>query len=182
LQQLQQIGIGGSGVRTFSVPGVEHCVDENRQERIIDAVTGQPLQIGAEYVQKDKTELPDLDSLTASDALVVLPQTSAAKIAKTLLATMIKPVQADRILEEVTRFETLDLYFRPVYAFEFVWKPKNKTGVAEIDGVTGVLGNGKALHAKSEKLTSREGLFDINESTATSIMPSATSNVRLVVE
>jgi hypothetical protein len=180
LSQLgQQIGMGNT-VRTFTLAGVEHCIDENRQVQYLDAVNGQPLQLGADFVQKDKTEVVDLSPLATGDVLVVVPQLSAAKIAKSVLASMIKPIQADKILEETVAIETLDLYFRPIYAFEFAWKPKNKTGVAEFDAVTGVMTSGKALHTKSDKDITRESLFDINAETVTALIPAAAGNVQLV--
>jgi hypothetical protein len=178
---LQQIGLGGA-LRTFSVPGVEHCVDESRQERILDAVTGQPAPLTADFLAREKVEVSDLEALLNEEALVVPPQTTAAPIVKPLLAAMIKPIQADRVTEEVARIDTLDLYFRPLYAFEFAWKPKNKTGVAEFDAITGAMTTGKAVHARSERPLSRETLFDINASTVTTLMPSATISARLVVE
>jgi len=178
---LKQLGLSGA-TRTFSVPGVEHCIDENRQERVLDAATGQPAQIVADYVNKEKTEVADLNELLSGEALVVPPQTKSTQIVKSILASMIKPIQADKILEESARIDTLDLYFRPIYAFEFAWKPKNKTGVAEFDAVTGAMSGGKALHAKSDKPVSREGLFDINAETVTSILPAATTNVKLIGE
>jgi hypothetical protein len=180
LSQLgQQIGLGNT-VRTFTLAGVEHCIDENRQVQYLDAVTGQALQVGADFVQKDKTEVTDLTPLSTGDVLVVVPQLSAAKIARSVLASMIKPIQADKILEETVAIETLDLYFRPIYAFEFAWKPKNKTGVAEFDAVTGVMISGKALHTKSDRDITRESLFDINAETVTSLIPAAAGNVQLV--
>ena len=180
LSQLgQQIGMSNT-VRTFTLAGVEHCIDENRQVQYLDAVNGQPLQLGADLVQKEKTEVVDLAPLATGDVLVVVPQLSAAKIARSVLASMIKPIQADKILEETISIETLDLYFRPIYAFEFAWKPKNKTGVAEFDAVTGVMTSGKALHTKSDKDITRESLFDINAETVTSLIPTAAGNVQLL--
>ncbi len=180
LSQLgQQIGLSNT-VRTFTLAGVEHCIDENRQVQYLDAVNGQALQVGADFVQKDKTEVTDLTPLSTGDVLVVVPQLSAAKIARSVLASMIKPIQADKILEETVAIETLDLYFRPIYAFEFAWKPKNKTGVAEFDAVTGVMISGKALHTKSDRDITRESLFDINAETVTSLIPAAAGNVQLV--
>ena len=70
----QQIGLSGAA-RTISLPGVEHCVDENRQERYLDAVNGQVLQLGADYARKDKTEVHDLSELAVGEVLVVPPQT-----------------------------------------------------------------------------------------------------------
>ena len=180
LSQLgQQIGLSNT-VRTFTLAGVEHCIDENRQVQYLDAVNGQALQVGADYVQKEKTEVTDLSPLSTGDVLVVVPQLSAAKIARSVLASMVKPIQADKILEEIVEIETLDLYFRPIYAFEFAWKPKNKTGVAEFDAVTGVMTSGKALHTKSDKDITREILFDINSESVTSLIPGAAGNVQLV--
>lgn len=175
----QQIGLSNT-VRTFTLAGVEHCIDENRQVQYLDAVNSQALPLGADYVQKDRTEVTDLSPLSTGDVLMVVPQLSAAKIARSVLASMIKPIQADKILEETTEIEALDLYFRPIYAFEFAWKPKNKTGVAEFDAVTGVMTSGKALHTRSDKDLTRESLFDINAETVTSLIPTAAGNVQLV--
>ena len=181
LQQLgQQLGMG-SVVRTFSVPGVEHCIDENRQERYIDAANGQPLQLAADFVARDKTEVTDLSPLASGEVLVVSPQLSASKVAKNLLSSMVKQIQADKMLEETTEIQTLDLYFRPIYAFEFAWKAKNKTGVAEFDAVTGALNaGGKALHARSDTSITRDSLFDINAETVTALIPTVAGGVKLV--
>lgn len=180
LSQLgQQMGLSGTA-RSFTVPGVEHCIDENRQEQYLDAVNGQLLQLGAEYAQKDKTEVTDLSPLATDEVLVVAPQLSATKVAKQVLTAMTKQIQADKFLEEATHIEALDLYFRPVYAFEFAWKPKNKTGVAEFDAVTGNMISGKALHTRSDKAITREELFDINADTVTGLIPTAAGNVKLV--
>jgi hypothetical protein len=181
LQQIgQQIGIAGNVTRTFSVPGVEYCVDENRQERFLETVAGQAVQAGADYVKKDKTELTDLSALTAEGALVATPQMTASKVLRTLLATMAKQIQADNVIEEATTVETCDLYFRPVFAFELAWRPKNKVAVAEFDGVTGAMvGNGKVLRTGGTMLAP-EALFDINADNIASLFPSTVGNVKLV--
>lgn len=176
---LQQIGIGGAA-RSFMLSGVEDCVDENKQERFLDAATGQVLQPAAEYAQKDKSEIVDLALLTAGDSIIVPPQQSASKIAKVLLATMVKQIQADRILEDTVEINTLDLYFRPIYAFEFTWKPKNKTAIAEFDAATGSMITGKVARGKADKPITKEELFDINTETVTSLVPTTAGNVKLV--
>jgi hypothetical protein len=144
---------------------VEYCIDENRQERFLDAVNNQALTAGADYVKKDKMELTDLAGLETGEVIVLSPQLTAAKVVKSLLATMVKQVQADQVLEESTTIETLDLYFRPVYAFELAWRPKNKTAVAEFDGATGSMTAGKTMRTGNAALTP-ETLFDITAETA----------------
>ncbi len=180
LQQIgQQIGIAGNVTRTFGVPAVEYCVDENRQERFLEVAAGQAVQNGADYVKKDKTELTDFAALSAGGALVATPQMTASKVLRTLLATMTKQIQADKTLEEGTIVETCDLYFRPVYAFELAWRPKNKTAVAEFDGVTGAMINGKVMRSGGAMLAP-EALFDINADNIASLFPSTVSDVHLV--
>lgn len=180
LQQIgQQIGISNTA-RTFSLPGVESCIDENRQERYLDAATGQAVAAGADYLKKDKTELTDFSVLSAAGALIVAPQMTASKVLRSLLATMVKQIQADKMLEEATTIETFDLYFRPVYAFELTWRPKNKTAVAEFDGVTGAMINGKTVHTGSTAPLTPEALFDINSDSVASLFPSTVSNVQIV--
>ena len=178
LQQIgQQIGLSSTGPRTFSLPGVEYCVDENRQERFLEAVAGQALAAGVDYVRKESIELTNLADLTGGGALVVTPQLSAARIVRTLLGTMVKQIQADNILEEATTIETLNLYFRPVYAFEFAWRPKNKNAVVEFDGLTGAMANGKIV--RTGGTLSPEALFDITPDSAASLFPSFVSNVQV---
>jgi hypothetical protein len=180
LQQIgQQIGIAGNVTRTFSIPGVEYCIDENRQERFLETVGGQAVQAGADYVKKDKTEVTDLSVLTADGALVATPQMTASKVLRSLLATMAKQIQADKLLEESTIIETCDLYFRPVYAFELAWRPKNKVAVVEFDGVTGAMITGKVMRTGGTMLAP-EALFDINADSIASLFPSTVSNVQLV--
>ena len=180
LQQIgQQIGIAGNVTRTFAVPGVEYCIDENRQERFLETVTGQAVQNGPDYVRKDKTELTDLAVLSADGALTATPQMTASKVLRTMLATMAKQIQADKLLEESTMVETCDIYFRPVYAFELAWRPKNKTAVAEFDGVTGAMINGKVMRSGGAMLAPEE-LFDINAENIASLFPATVSSVQLV--
>jgi len=181
LQQIgQQIGIANTVARTFSLPGVESCLDENRQERHLDAATGQAVAAGADDLKKDKTELTDFSVLSAEGASIVAPQMTASKVLRSLLATMVKQLQADKLLEEATTVETFDLYFHPVYAYELNWRPKNKTAVVEFDGVTGAMINGKALHTEGAAPLSPEALFDINADNIASLFPSTVGNVQVV--
>ena len=180
LQQIgQQMGIAGNVTRTFAVPGVEYCIDENRQERFLETVAGQAVQNGPDYVRKDKTELTDLAVLSADGALTATPQMTASRVLRTMLATMAKQIQADQLLEESTMVEACDIYFRPVYAFELAWRPKNKTAVAEFDGVTGAMIAGKVMRSGGAMLAPEE-LFDINAENIASLFPATVSSVQLV--
>ena len=76
-------------------------------------------------------------ALATDGTIVLAPEHRASFVVRQLLGRMLKPVQADVVVEEVLTLEASDLYYRPIWAFEFHWAPKDKTGVLEIDGLTG---------------------------------------------
>ena len=67
--------------------------------------------------------------------------------------------------------EHIDLYYRPWWAFEFHWRPKDKRGVVEIDAVTGQVRQGQALMAKVQRMVTRDALFDIGADTVSLLVP-----------
>ena len=93
---------------------------------------------------------------------------------------MLKPLQADVIYEETITIETIDLYYRPLYAFEFRWKPKDKTAVAEFDGITGDMRNARALRPMLNVSITRDALFDIGADTVGMIVPGGGIAIKLV--
>jgi hypothetical protein len=84
---------------------------------------------------------------------------------------MLKPVQADTISEESMRLEHIDLYYRPWWAFEFLWKPKDKRGIVEFDALTGLMRPGQALVPKLQRMVTRDTLFDIGADTVGLLVP-----------
>jgi hypothetical protein len=165
--------------RSFSISAVEHCLEEDRQQLFADGVTGEKHDLSG-LVGGPKNEVTDLAAFTSNDtAVVISPEVRASFVVRQLLQQMLKPVQADVVHEETVKIEAIDLYYRPVYAFEFRWKPKDKTGVVEIDGATGEVRNAKALLQKLNIPISRDALFDIGADTVGMIVPGANIAVKL---
>ncbi len=128
----------------------------------------------------DRMEVTDLAEFAARDnAIVVPPEIRASFVMRQALQVMLKPVQADVIFEEVVTVEAIDLYYRPIFAFEFRWKPKDKTAVAEFDGVTGDMRNAKSLRQQMNIPISRDALFDIGADTIGMIVPGGNIAVKL---
>jgi hypothetical protein len=163
----------------FTINGVEHCTEENRQQIFVNGVSGEKEELNA-VVNGPKNEITDLGSFTSSETtMIVPPETRASFVVRQLLQPMLKPVQADVIHEETVTIEAVDLYYRPIYAFEFKWKPKDKAGVAEFDGVTGEMRNAKALLQQMNIPISRDALFDIGADTVGMLIPGANIAVKL---
>jgi hypothetical protein len=165
--------------RAITFAAVEHCREEHRQQAFFDGISGATQELSS-LVNNSRVEVTDLADFAARDnTIVVRPEIRASFVMRQALQTMLKPVQADVIFEEVVNVEAIDLYYRPIFAFEFRWKTKDKTAVAEIDGVTGEMRNAKSLRQQMNLPITRDALFDIGADTIGMIVPGGNIAVKL---
>ena len=75
--------------------------------------------------------------------------------------------------------QNVDLYYRPWWAFEFLWKPKDKKAIVELDAVTGLMRPGQALAARVTKMMNRDALFDIGADTVGLLVPGGSIAVKV---
>jgi hypothetical protein len=123
----------------------------------------------------------DLDDFQPQDAIVVPPQARATAVVRDTLIGMIKSVQADRIIEDSIGVERVDLYYRPVYAFQYRWKSKDKETIIEYDAMTGKLqAGGKTFQQYVGKFLDPEFLFDIGTETVDLLVPGGGLAIKLV--
>jgi hypothetical protein len=169
----------GPATRTFTIPALEHCRDEFVHESHADGATGAKVPDAAAVIGGAKREITDPTTLAVEGTVVVPPQHRASFIVRQLLSEMLKPVQADRMLEESLILENTDLYYRPVWAFEFHWRPKDKRGVVEIDALTGEVRQGVSLLPQLSKMVTRDALFDIGADTVGLLVPGGSIAVKV---
>jgi hypothetical protein len=170
---------GAPGRGAFVLSTVEHCRDEVRQDLYIEGVAGTPVADATALLAGPRREVADLTAAGESGAVVVPPAQHASSLVRQLMASLMKPVQADTISEESMTVEQIDLYYRPWWAFEFLWKPKDKRGVVEIDGLTGQMRPGQALMPKLQRMVNRDTLFDIGADTAGLLVPGGSIAVKV---
>ncbi|TAK05531.1 hypothetical protein EPO33_00030 [Patescibacteria group bacterium] len=122
--------------KTIGLEGVEHCVEEYREEKLIDAQTDQA---GAfeKYLARASRQIETTEELTKDGTPIVALAAKPAFLVRTVVNALIKPIKADQILDEQIAISELALYFIPVYTFEFHWKPKDKRVTVSFDGATG---------------------------------------------
>lgn len=118
--------------------GIERCVEEYREELLIDARTDAPGNYSA-YLACASHPISSTDELTADGTPIVALEAKPAFLVRKTVNALIKPIQADQILDEQIGITTLSLYFIPVYTFEFHWKAKDKRVTVSFDGATGVM-------------------------------------------
>jgi hypothetical protein len=168
---------------TIALVGLEHCREELREELYVDGLSNEPCPDLGVYLQYPTTVIAedDLDDFQPQDAIVVPPQARATAIVRDILIGMIKSVQADRIIEDSIGVERVDLYYRPVYAFQYRWKSKDKETIIEYDAMTGKLqAGGKTFQQYVGKFLDPEFLFDIGTETVDLLVPGGGLAIKLV--
>lgn len=165
--------------RQFIIEGIEHCIEEASTKVIIDAVRGQE-QDWKKYLNLDRESVSDLSKLSIDGSIVVTPEMRASAVVRRVLVSLLRPIKADVIHEVKVDVNIVDLYFRPVYAFEYKWETKGKTAVAEFDGLTGEMNfGGITLRQKVDNLMTRDLLFDVSEEAANLLIPGGGIAVRV---
>ena len=164
---------------TFTLSVMESCLDEFAHQLFSDGVSGAPVADAQAMITGPSAEVTDPATLGADETIVVPPEHRASFVVRKLLGEMMKPVQADSVEEESLVLEKTDLYYRPVYAYEFLWAPKDRRGVVEIDGLTGQLRQGQSLMPRLKRMVSRESLFDIGADTAGLLIPGGSIAVKV---
>jgi len=167
--------------RNITLSRVEHCLEANSKEIFVDAYTEKEEDF-SKYVAMSTRELAQTAELNEGNTIVLPVKVKAAYIVRKLLTEMLKPIDADEVLDETVSIDTLDLYFRPVYAFEYTWVPKNKQNVLEFDGITGEFYSGKVLREKMTEIFTEEALFEIGGEIAGFIVPGAGIPVKILQE
>lgn len=165
--------------RAFTITVMEHCVEEPAAEIFVSGVTGNPVPDGASVARGVSDEVAEPETLAADGTVVVPPEQRASFVVRSLLGELMKPVQADAVLEERMLVERIDLYYRPVRAFEFYWKPRDKRGVVEVDGLTGQVTIASSLSANIAKVLTRENVFDIGADAAGLLIPGGSIAVKV---
>ena len=197
-QQLYTIPIKGEEVRevtvlgqklrlntksgpSFTLNGIEHCVEENQMTRFFNGLSGQKADM-ERYESLTKTEITDLDHFAPEGTLVIPPQMKASAIIRLVLGEIIQPItKAQVIHEERVDIQTIELNLRPVYAFEYEWNSKGKRVVIEFDALLGDSRSGGKKWADQIKgIITHDLFFDVTADAVGIFVPGGGIAVKLV--
>lgn len=160
---------------------MEHCSQDEQDEVFVDGVSGKNNPDLSQYLSlSPQVATNKLEKLITKGSIVVPPQARVSAIMRDALSKMIKGIQADKILEEQVEVECVDLYYRPIYAFQYKWKSKNKTAIVEVDGVTGAVASGnRTFNEYLGKVLDRDFLFDLGADAAGVLIPGGSIAVKV---
>lgn len=175
----QEFDSAGGAIR---LPVTESCLQEELDENYVDGVSGKSTPGLKAYLEYGAAEVAgELKDAVAADAILVPPQARVSAIMRDSLSKMIKGIQADEILEEKVEVANMDLYYRPVYAFKYLWKAKQKEAILEIDGLTGEARTGsRVFNEYVGKMLERDFLFDVTADAVGMFVPGGSIAVKAV--
>ncbi len=192
---IYHVAVGGEVVRSVTfqktdytetnahihIPVVEHCTQDEEDEVCIDGVTSKNDMSLKDYVSLESKEVKDkIEKLVPKGSIIVPPVTRVSALMRDALAKMIKGIQADTILEEHVEVPVVDLYYHPVYAFQYRWKSKNKDAIVEVDGITGMVTSGnRTFREFFGKVLDQDFLFDIGADAAGVFVPGGSIAVKV---
>ncbi len=165
----------------FHFPVIEHCVQEESDEVFVEGVSGKANPSLKAYVALSPVVVKTtLEKTIGTDAIIVPPQSRVSGIMRDSLAKMIKGIQADTIHEESVEVTCVDLYYHPVYAFQYSWKSKGKDAIIEVDGLTGEIGTGSRVFSEyMGKVLDPNFLFDVGADAAGLLIPGGSIAVKV---
>ena len=179
-EQERPVSSNTKGGASFSLEGVEKCVEERHASYTFDGITGEKADF-SRYLTCARTEITDLEHFAPAGMLVVPPCVHATAVLRQVLAEVIQPVRAQVIHEERVDVEAIEVNFRPVYAFEYEWAVKAKRVVLEFDALTGEMhSGGKKLSNQIKSVLTRDLLFDVTADAAGMLVPGGSIAVKLV--
>ena len=177
----QRVKLNSKSTPSFTLNGVEHCVEENQMTRFFNGISGQKSDM-SRYESFTKNEITDLDHFAPEGTLVVPPQMKATAIVRQVLGEIIQPVtRAQVIHEERVDIQSIELDFHPVYAFEYEWASKGKRVVVEFDALLGdSRSGGKKWSDQIKGIVTHDLFFDVTADAVGLLVPGGGIAVKLV--
>ncbi|WP_227429740.1 hypothetical protein [Psychrobacter sp. I-STPA6b] len=164
----------------IDIPALESCHRKIYYDRLLDGLKRDiRAEVFASYAEKYKFE--EISRVEEGNNVIepLLPQQAAIQQACAVLNS--EAVNAHDVHKNSIVFEKLYLFLVPVFAFEFVWGTADKTGVIEVNGLTGdVIENGEWYKDKINQLLTREMLVDISADLAGELIPGGSIAVKVV--
>jgi hypothetical protein len=152
--------------------GMDHCVEHYEKEVITDA-TGNKEKHLEKYLEFESTSIKETEDLMGKNQVVIPATVRASYIVKELLKELIKPIHADEVIEDKVQVTKMVLYFRPFYSIELTNQISGKTGVLEINALTGEIKKGRLFNQELKELITENALFDLGAELASTIIPGA---------
>ncbi len=163
----------------FQLEALEHCVEEFQCELALDPQRGEERNY-SRFLTSGQREIANVDAIQSDGVLAVPPEVRSSFVVHRLVQMLMKTFQADRIHEERIDIDSVVLYFRPIYAFEYHWPARDRRAVLEFEALTGdVRSEGGQIKQQMARVLANDTLFDVGADALGSILPGANIAVKI---
>ncbi len=148
----------------------ERCVMRKDHQLYIDAVTGEKCDF-SEIIRQRHKKPGSVEELAGHDFSPVPARVKASILVRDMIFDTMKPLKAIEIIAQSLKIDKLNLCYRPVYLYEFIWEAKNQKVTFEIDAITGKVNESKANGGHEGEFLSEASLFDIGADAIGLVVP-----------
>ena len=167
------------GTNWCSLIGEDHCFEKIEKEMMVNASSGENVDY-SKCLEFKTRHLKETEELMKGRNVVIPAKVKGAYIARQLIKELIKPIEADKIVQERATVTKMALYFRPVYAFELIDAKTGKKGILDVDALTGEVTKGNIIGKGLAEIFSEGDLFDIGTEFVTDFIPGTKATVMFV--
>jgi hypothetical protein len=172
-----------SNDKRYSTLNVQYnCNREIKYKTYIDGLGRNIKSENYEKLFKNSNyKFKEVEDLTNIDNIINPTFSFSSAIEEMKNSLLREKIISHEILTDDAIVDKIYLYFRPVYAFEFIWSNENKVGIIEIDGLNGEISEkGVWLKERVSKVMTRDMFFDIGGEIANGMVPGSGVVVKMI--
>ena len=172
-----------SNDKRYSTLNVQYnCNREIKYKTYIDGLGRNIKSENYEKLFKNSNyKFKEVEDLTNIDNIINPTFSFSSAIEEMKNSLLREKIISHEILTDDAIADKIYLFFKPVYAFEFIWSNENKVGIIEIDGLNGeVSEKGVWLKDRVSKVMTRDMFFDIGGEIANGMVPSGGVVVKMI--
>ena len=172
-----------SNDKRYSTLNVQYnCHREIKYKTYIDGLGRNIKSENYEKLFKNSNyKFKEVEDLTNIDNIINPTFSFSSAIEEMKNSLLREKIISHEILTDDAIVDKIYLYFRPVYAFEFIWSNENKVGIIEIDGLNGEISEkGVWLKDRVSKVMTRDMFFDIGGEIANGMVPGSGVVVKMI--
>ena len=151
----------------------DHCFEHYSKETIQSAMQDKERNLDR-YIDSKRKTVRNLGTVQNKQTVVAPIVIRASWLVNKIIKELIKPIQADKIIQEVVEIKRLVLVLRPFHVFEFREEGTENAKTIEINAITGSWKKGdRLLTPEFKKRMFHEGVFEVGAELASSVIPGA---------
>ena len=172
-----------SNDKRYSTLNVQYnCNREIKYKTYIDGLGRNIKSENYEKLFKNSNyKFKEVEDLTNIDNIINPTFSFSSAIEEMKNSLLREKIISHEILTDDAIVDKIYLFFKPVYAFEFIWSNENKVGIIEIDGLNGEISEkGVWLKDRVSKVMTRDMFFDIGGEIANGMVPGSGVVVKMI--